>query len=787
MVGTYISAALVCAASLLVGRAVFAAAGRATWTWLEPAVGFAALVGVGGLLARVPGAGTTASIGLLALLAWAAVTLVRRAGVAGAFAPLRGQLGVGVAVTVILAAALSFPYAVSGQWGLIGVGFNNDLGLHLAWSEWLRSGFGPEPEPGYPMGPHAIAVSLAAVPRTGLGEAFMGELMAIGVLTGLTALAALRDLGPGRRILAAVLVALTYLGVSYYAQGAFKETAQALFVLAFAIGLPEAFPLPPGRRERLRSLAPLLVLLAGILFSYSFAGLAWPAAIAFLWGLTKPEFRRAIAPRSVWRTLKGRRILAAALALAALVVFLGFVGPFGFASAFGKVAAANTFGPVSPLEAFGVWPAANYRLDAAGGAAMPALAGGIAILALLVGLAWWLRRRELAVPLALGACALLYIVSIPFSGDYSLAKALTIGAPLVMLVAAKGLLAGPARRPVWRAASAVLAVVFIAGAVYSSFLALRDAPVGPGGHNAELSALRAETQGSKVLYAGQDRFAAYYLLGADTSVPLVEFPDEDVTESPTKPFDTGVAYSPIDFDSFNYFTFNRFHYLITTAAGWRSAAPPNFREVARTPSFILWERTGRSNSGRRTLPEGTEAAQLVDCTEPETQILFDSPGDATVFPDAVLAPRDAWDNGPILGPGDETSQTLDLPPGRWRLSIQYFSPTDMELTAPGFRQPLKAALDGQRPNTITLGNDGQYWPAGEFQSPGGQIEFTVSMAEPTTLQELTGWDGKAYIGKIAAVPAAPNEVVEMSGACGRWVDWFRSPRAATGVALAPNP
>src|SRR5687767_1971917 len=112
MVGTYISAALVCAASLLVGRAVFAAAGRATWTWLEPAVGFAALVGVGGLLARVPGAGTTASIGLLALLAWAAVSVVRRDGVA--FAPLRGRLGVGIAVTVILAAALSFPYAVSG-------------------------------------------------------------------------------------------------------------------------------------------------------------------------------------------------------------------------------------------------------------------------------------------------------------------------------------------------------------------------------------------------------------------------------------------------------------------------------------------------------------------------------------------------------------------------------------------------------------------------------------------------------------------------------------------------
>ena len=785
MVGTYISAALVCAASVLVGRAVFAAAGRAAWTWLEPAVGFAALVGVGGLLARLPGAGTTASVGLLALLAWATASLARRDGPAGAFAPLRGQLGAGIAVGLILAAVLSIPYAVSGHWGLIGVGFNNDLGLHLAWAEWMRSGFGPEPEPGYPLGPHAIAVALAAIPRTGLGQAFMGELMAIGVLTGLTALAALRGLGPGRRTFAAVLVALTYLGVSYYAQGAFKETAQALFVLAFAIGLPKAWPLPEGRREQLRAVAPLAVLMAGILFSYSFAGLAWPLAIAGLWGLTKPEVRRALAPGNVWRTLRGSRVLAALLALGALVAFLGFVGPFGFASAFGKVAAANTYGPVSPLEALGVWPAANYRLDAAGGASLPGLAGGIAILALAAGLVWWVRRRELSVPVALAASALLYLASIPFSGDYSLAKALTIGAPLAMLVAARGLLSGPdSERSGVRAAAAVLAVAFFAGAIYSSFLALRDAPVGPPGHNAELSALRAETQGSKVLYAGQDRFAAYGLLGADTSVPVVEFPDEDVIESPTKPFDTGIAYSPIDFDSFQYFTLNRFRFVVTTSAGWASDAPPNFREVARTPSFILWERTRPTSSGRRTLPEGTEAAQLVDCAEPETRILFDSRGRATVFADAVLGPKDGWDNDTILSPGEETSQTLDLPAGRWRISLQYFSPVDMELTAPGFSEPLKAALDGQRPNTITLGNDGQYWPAGEIESSGGPIEFTISTAEPTTLQDLTGWDAKSYIGKIVAVPDEPRDQVAMGDACGRWVDWFRSPRQAA-IALAP--
>ena len=41
MIGTYASAALICAASLLVGRAVMSVAGRRSWSWLEPAVGLA--------------------------------------------------------------------------------------------------------------------------------------------------------------------------------------------------------------------------------------------------------------------------------------------------------------------------------------------------------------------------------------------------------------------------------------------------------------------------------------------------------------------------------------------------------------------------------------------------------------------------------------------------------------------------------------------------------------------------------------------------------------------------
>src|SRR6201995_2159869 len=213
MIGTYASAAVICLASLPGGRATLTPARRGEWCWLEPAVGFAAIIAVSGVLARAPGHGTSATLGIVLLIVVAAVVVWRERAYA---AP--GALSVGVTTALGIAIVLSFPFAVSGHWGLLGVGFNNDLGPHLAGAEWLRSGVGPEPDPGYPLGPHGLAVATAAFPGIGLGQAFIGEIFAIGILTSLTALGALREIAAWRRILGAPLVAVTYMAASYFAQ-----------------------------------------------------------------------------------------------------------------------------------------------------------------------------------------------------------------------------------------------------------------------------------------------------------------------------------------------------------------------------------------------------------------------------------------------------------------------------------------------------------------------------------------------------------------------------------------
>lgn len=279
-----------------------------------------------------------------------------------------------------------------------------------------------------------------------------------------------------------------------------------------------------------------------------------------------------------------------------------------------------------------------------------------------------------------------------------------------------------------------------------------------------------------MLYAGQDRFAAYELMGADTHVPLVEFPDDAVSPNPEKPFDTGDAYSPIDFDSFSRGTLDRFPYVITSRGAWNSQAPPNFKRIDSTDSYVLWERTGETPENRHVLLEGTEAAALAGCAAPEIRILLGNPGRASLFPDAVIGQKSGWMDSSILGTDSEAMLPFQLPAGSWNLSLQYFSPFDLTLTAsePGFRETLPAALDGQRPNTISLGNNGQFWPAGRFESDGGPVVFSLKTAEATALQSLTGYDGKAYLGSLVAVPAEPHRIVPLGQACDEWIDWYES-------------
>jgi hypothetical protein len=766
--GAYASVALVCAGSLLVGQAILSLCGRREWTWLAGPVGLAALLVASGLAIKLPGHGTAVAVTVGVMLAAAAIVLVARRPAAHA-AQSRAIAGAVIAGVLALLVA-SVPFIANQRVGILGVGLvNDDMAYHLLIADWLNTRVGGMPvliHQGYPVGPHALVAGLSEGLGTGLVEAFAGLTLAIPVLIALVAFETLRDVRPGARVVAAVLVAIPYLVAAYLAQEAFKEPIEALFLLAFALLLPTA-------TSPLRA-APLAVIAAAATYTYSFPGLFWLAAAAAIYAVVI-----ATVPR--WRppTLGSGGILTLAVGIGVLAVLtapewsrmIDFGGFRAFRTSNLSGGLGNLRHQLSPLEALGIWPTSEFRLAASDSSHPLAfyLGGLIALAALVVGLPRWLRRYGPAVPAALAAAILGYLGARLFGTVYTSAKALAIGAPLVALVSFGGLLAGdpPARRR-WLAAG--LAAVLAAGMAISSFLVLRQAPVAPTAHADQLAELRPLVQGQKVLFLGRDNFIAYELRGSRPFTAVRNYYDPNYVKPDLRLHD---VFRKFDFDSVTPATLDRFPYVITTRAAYASGPPPGFEPVRETAGFVLWKRTGPVGP-RRTLQEGDNPGAVLKCPSSEAEKL-PSRERATVFERPPVV-GGTWSPSSTVEGGSTVTQALDLTPGRWEISLQYDATQPLRVSAAGFNETVPANLDyrGSVP----------YYPVGELTvNRRGPVRFSVQEDSPPALGRLLGTKAEAHLGAIAASPAGaggpiPGEaeqVVPLSRACGRYVDSYIPP------------
>ena len=803
---TYASLVVVCAASLLIGQAIRLLCGQRQPSWIAGPIGLAAILVASGIAIKLPGHGTAVAIALAALVVLSVALLIgtatpgrprrtlrihasRRARNPAAHV-LRVRPGTTVpalAAAGIAVAAGSIPFAVNGHVGILGVGLvNDDMANHLLIADWLNTHLGEMPaliHQGYPVGPHSLVAGLVELLGTGPIEAFAGLTLAIPALTALVAFEALDGVRRIPRVLAATLVALPYLAAAYLAQEAFKEPIEALLVLAFALLLPTA--------TTVRRAIPLGVIAAGSVYAYSFPGLFWLAGTAAIWlivgwvgerGVGGPEAgtrggpRRASAAKA--RTWSGGGHAAALPIVAAtLIVLLVLVAPDlsrivdfthfrAFKSATISGGLGNLHHQVSPLEALGIWPASDFRLsasDASGPTAGFYLGALVAAATLAFGLPRWIRRHGPAVPAALATAIVVYIGARLFGTVYTSAKALAIAAPLVALISFGGLLlrdGGLARR--------LLAVALAAGIALSSFLVLRQAPVGPRDHADQLAELRPLVQGHDVLFLGRDNFVAYELRGARAFTAVRNYYDPNYVKPDLRLKD---VFRKFDFDSVTPGTLDRFEFVITTRAAYASGPPPAYRPIRQTPDFVLWKRTG-SVGPRRTLAEGADPGAVLDCSSNGVRRRVQA-GVGTVFSaPPVIGGR--WSPSASVEDGSPVTQTLTMPPGRWEVSISYDATRPLDVTAPGLDATLPANLDyrGSVP----------YYPVGELRVPRrGPVRFTVSVERPPLAGRLLGTKSEAHLGAIAASPAGPGGAipgvaerrVRLSGACGRYLDWYR--------------
>ena len=710
-------------ACVSLGEAVCRLAGLRSWSWLSGAIGLCVLLVIGAAGASLPGRATTAFV-VIALLSAAAAGWIawseRRE-----LAPLVLRVLDPLLLAGGVLGATLIPFVANGRVGLLGPSFNNDSRFHLWAAEYLASN---ETVPsfvlggGYPLGPHGLVAALANGLGTGVEAGFVALLMIVPVLTAFAARALLRDVPRLFAIAIAGLTATTYLLASYYAQAAFKETLQALFVLALAVTLRE---LVAQRRIGPRA-APLPALLAvGSLLTYSYPGLAWLAgtmllaAVALL-VVNRRSLRRDVARAALRRALPTLGVLA----LVVLVAVAPQAGRlFDFfdqlslsPSGTGVIDEGNIGNLVAPLSGFemlGIWFREDFRFEPADGL-LTVVLGSFAALVAIYGAAWWLRRRELVVVAAVVVSGALYLVLRQGESAYLAAKALVILSPFPVLLGARALLArserpAPARTAALRYA---IAAVFVGCVAWSSLLALRNGQVEADVHERELISLRALLKDKDVLFLGDDDYIGWRLFG----VQVLNLSEE-------RPFGLRKRFvegESLDFDAFPPDRLDRYGYVVTTRTGYASIPPSNFKLVRRTRSYDVYERTELTPPAA-LLEEGVAPGAVLDCAgDPRQRRLSRRSGRALVRPAPVVVQTPFG-----IGAGSAVAAPITLPSaGRWEISLQYSSPQVLTVstdTGVGWRLP---------PN---LDRFGPYWRVGDVQTRAAttlRLELRLDRAAP---------------------------------------------------------
>lgn len=752
MLSIYATVLVVCLCSIILGEALLRASGYPGGTHLAPAIGFSALIVLASAVFWLPGHRTSAGV-IIAVVSVAAGANVLRGS-------RRFDL-VALITALVTLGAVSIPFFVNRHTGIFGVSIDDDFAAHLTWASSL---YNPSVAayifPAYPLGPHVLAASLAGLLGTTVEPPFMGILMAVPVLAALTAQSALGRMTPVARIVGGVLVGIPYLVTSYLAEGSYKELMMGLILLGFALTLRQ---LKQDLDWRARRGVVLGLMLAATLLIDGRVGVVWPLAAAGLWVIVELIL--------TWR-VPSKVVIRRAAILVGTVVLVAFVGSVSELTRLlhfsGNVPGGNIPNYISPYETLGIWFSSDFR-NPPSDIFRAGLLVGLALAVAVYASIWWIRRRDFAIPMATASSFIIYAVVREQTGPYLTAKALAMMAAPTMLYLVAPLMAAwtPAvKGNISRIAVGIAGLAFTACALWSSGFALRYTRVNSDEHANELASLNRYIHGASVLYLAEDDFSFWELRGARLSSPAEYGGASEIPFTMRKANAIGAA---VDVDSIAPGSLENFHYLITTSSHFASEMPPNWRLAATTPYFELWKRTGTTEP-RSILDEANAPGAMLNCSTPLGRMLSQSSGIAGVWDPPPVGPDVSWSLGPTVIPaspsgfvmvttGSILTQNLQLPAGRWELSLAYQSPAHLYLDVGNLRAIIPS----------NLGLIGPFWKVGDVTSTGMPMTVTLRLQKMRLGLALQS----VAVGGLAAVPVPQKvDVVPLHRACGRYVDWY---------------
>ena len=748
--------------AFVTGRALFALARAPELHGLELAFGLSLLALVAVLGVRLPGAGVTAAVLLVAFTVAAAVIARRERSLP--------PLGVLVAGGLALLAA-GLPFAAQGRFGILGVGVLEDISAHYALADSLRDGF-TLPLTGdlssYPVAPHALAAGLMSLLGTDDPAVFTALMMSTAAASAMAAATALRRAPAALTALGGLAAGFGFLPAAYYGQSAFKETFVTMLVLAFAVALDR---LAEEQAWRGRAVAALGVPAAAALGAFGAPGPAWLVGTAGLFLVAT-----AVAARHRPQRAQLRRVIVLGAGAVAVVIVLSLpqidrlVTFNAAANAVGGTDPKQFFGNLVsflPLrEALGIWPGGDYRLPPSEWSTRTV---GFVAVALALGLAAALindvRHRRFALGAALLTALAIYAVNERTQGPYVTAKTMVVMAPLAATMLFRWLFAiraGALRVAGW-SAGVVVAVLML----WSTSLALRSSPVGPLNQALSLRTLAPAIGDRDVLFIGFDNFAAWEL--GPTQVASVSGyavdPSFPVQVRPNKPVG---RFAPLDADTVTPATLARTTLAVTSGAGYASRLAGDWTPIRQSGLYTLWQRKGAVPDKRILDDEATNPGGKLVCKRGVPSIGENAR--VLVLPDPVGGPANGWrtlsdapatlDGGGAASvpAGATVTQTLDLAPGDWDVSLQYTANVDIRVSAP--------FLDRSMP--ANLASSGTMWPVGTLRSDGSPTSIYVTVGDKPLLSRGAG----AALGPIVATRRGGSTTMTAGAACGRFIDGY---------------